>query len=740
MGIENTTEFKKEYFDRPIISKEEDILNRKQFTTRLADTISSWDGSDSLIIGLYGDWGSGKTSIKNLVCKELEQAGKNGIKYVEFNPWQVSGFNQLAEEFFDSIGSKFGKTDKEIAKLWRNYAARLVLHKNILEVLHEFFGKVMPLLGGVLLLGGYLIPEQIVKGGVIILGAIACIVGLFKKTAAAISNFWMKKSSESLSELKRKLTEQFDKERTPTLVVIDDIDRLPCRQISLIFQLIKANADFPKLVYLVMFQKDTVSKALEKEYGEGEKFLGKIIQFELNVPVVDRAQINSMFITGIRKIIADDLWEKYFQGTSLEYIVLPQAYTYFKNLRDVKRFLTAFHFTNGLFAKQRYMDAHPADLLLLEFLRMFESSVYQCLPNIKTLLVGNISERDREGNLKELNGILDNLDIANRDSVESILRVLFPNVDWLLGGIKSVNRENSLSHAHRVASPEFFDNYFRLSVAGDAIPTAEIMNFVDNSSDKDALKGIFDRFGEEGRIYKFLQSLDDHAKDIPIQNAVPFITVLSDISDILPDDRQPFGLGSKEIAWRIAYFYLHQEARLEERGRILKVSFSASNSVTLLSEIIATGARNNSVIEALVSKEDLEELKKIFVAKISAKSDTDLINLPHFSHLLYRWKEWEPNGPVKARILKQIETKDGFFKILKAFSFKIYSSGHPYIKVAMSRDFLNSFNIFSEMKNASEKFAGSELAVKENAWLMFFRSRLADETNDRVESENPDLL
>ena len=53
--------------DRPIASREEDLLGRSGFAESLASAIKGWTGNDSLIIALYGSWGSGKSSVKNMV-------------------------------------------------------------------------------------------------------------------------------------------------------------------------------------------------------------------------------------------------------------------------------------------------------------------------------------------------------------------------------------------------------------------------------------------------------------------------------------------------------------------------------------------------------------------------------------------------------------------------------------------------------------------------------------------------
>src|SRR4051794_31326108 len=85
--------------DRPITQPEEDALNRGAFCSAVADAIGSWRQADSLVLGIYGEWGAGKSSAKNLVVAALGERGS----IVEFNPWQWAGQEQLAEAFFREI-------------------------------------------------------------------------------------------------------------------------------------------------------------------------------------------------------------------------------------------------------------------------------------------------------------------------------------------------------------------------------------------------------------------------------------------------------------------------------------------------------------------------------------------------------------------------------------------------------------------------------------------------------------
>ena len=55
--------------DRPIRRRNEDRLGRWRFAEAIAAAVKGWTGRDSLVIGLYGVWGSGKSSVKNMVIE-----------------------------------------------------------------------------------------------------------------------------------------------------------------------------------------------------------------------------------------------------------------------------------------------------------------------------------------------------------------------------------------------------------------------------------------------------------------------------------------------------------------------------------------------------------------------------------------------------------------------------------------------------------------------------------------------
>ena len=125
--------------DRPIKFPHEDSLNRKSFAKYIAKAILESQTKDSLVIGLLGEWGSGKTSLVNMtidyintISDSLEQDEKPIIIY--FNPWNFSGQNQLISQFFNKLSftlerllRRFNKSESVIKNSLKNYKIFYIL-------------------------------------------------------------------------------------------------------------------------------------------------------------------------------------------------------------------------------------------------------------------------------------------------------------------------------------------------------------------------------------------------------------------------------------------------------------------------------------------------------------------------------------------------------------------------------------------------------------------------------------
>ena len=118
------------------------------------------------------------------------------------------------------------------------------------------------------------------------------------------------RGDKAFEQVQNDVRSEFQQLKRKLLVVIDDIDRLTDEEIRLIFRLAKATADFPNTVYLLLFQKETVTRALNKICGgKGEEFLKKIVQVDLGLPHLPAQKIASYWEQGVEEILGSEITE-----------------------------------------------------------------------------------------------------------------------------------------------------------------------------------------------------------------------------------------------------------------------------------------------------------------------------------------------------------------------------------------------------------------------------------------------
>ena len=111
--------------DQPIETKEQDILGRNLFSSKLAESIFEFQDKKSLVIGIYGKWGVGKTSIVNLTLKKLEELARNSQDkeqiIIRFSPWNYSDTDDLIRLFFYSLREAIKTKYSNICKYLNDY-------------------------------------------------------------------------------------------------------------------------------------------------------------------------------------------------------------------------------------------------------------------------------------------------------------------------------------------------------------------------------------------------------------------------------------------------------------------------------------------------------------------------------------------------------------------------------------------------------------------------------------------
>jgi len=115
------------YSDEPVSSKAEDRFGRAPFATRIAETLANRRDTASLVVGLYGPWGDGKTSTLGFVDESLRSY--KHVVTVRFNPWYFGTQEQLLRGFFATLAEALGRSlstrREEIGDLLSKYGGIL---------------------------------------------------------------------------------------------------------------------------------------------------------------------------------------------------------------------------------------------------------------------------------------------------------------------------------------------------------------------------------------------------------------------------------------------------------------------------------------------------------------------------------------------------------------------------------------------------------------------------------------
>jgi len=113
--------------DKSISLLKDDSFQRYDFAKRIAELIKSNTNEDSLVVGIYGRWGEGKTSVMNFISTELKKSKKNIL--IKFNPWMFNNEDQLLLSFFQELAIGLNtslKSRKEkVGEFFKTYASSI---------------------------------------------------------------------------------------------------------------------------------------------------------------------------------------------------------------------------------------------------------------------------------------------------------------------------------------------------------------------------------------------------------------------------------------------------------------------------------------------------------------------------------------------------------------------------------------------------------------------------------------
>lgn len=676
--------------DLPIAKLEEDGLNRGSFAESLAKTLVQYSFPSSLTIGLYGEWGSGKTSLLNMVFENVERID-DGVVVLRFNPWLCSDPKQLVTQFFKQMATAIKLKKRAADKAWE-----------LIDQYADILGatSVIPVAGE--------------------------IVAAFTKVLTKKAEEETKEQTNDLQESKNQIIKKLKDEKIKIIVSIDDIDRLSEEEIVAVFQLVKSLADFPNTIYVLAFDYDVVVRALGKvQHGDGKEYLEKIVQVPFEIPVPNIDDIHEALFSKLNGILGDipeedwdkETWAELFQQGIKNYI---------RSIRDVIRYTNVFSLKYELLKN----ETSAADLLGLTCLQVFEPTVYSKLPSYKDILCGEkrsfSHERQKETEEKvecAINRIApDDGSVTDLEATKNILGTLFPgiktNMGWSYGVGRGYSRRDSLIR-NSIAAPECFDRYFALTLENGAIPTATVRRMVFESSESELAEEIMQIY-RDGKIVRLLEAIEVYAgagdgRSIDAERAAIIIKVLScNWSSFEVEDE---GFFAVPFAWRLLYCVdpllkrMDSEARASLMCSIFENEKVQVSTVALLLQDFenqlgrcAENARESA--DAVLPLDEVQKLEAIFKERAVKAIDSKVV-LRQYHGLRFLWLLGQIDPETAADKKKSMVTDDvSLVKIIDECT----SRGSVAMRIVaktrtVDRDRLSEFVDLGEAYRRVKKFA-----------------------------------
>lgn len=417
--------------DEPIRAVSQDRLDRSQIAERIARLIKDSHSSESSVVhGLVGPWGSGKSSVLAMVEEHLGQFGEEW-RVLKFSPWATTDLSGLLAEFHGSIAEK--------------------LPSDASDSIKKKLGEVMSL-----------------SAPVFSLASAAVGVGDVGSPLRLIGERLLRDKSwstqfEALSSQLAKLDLRF-------VVVADDVDRLQGDELLNFLRLVRLLGRFPGFSYLIAYDDVGLITSLAAagagthDRRRARDFLEKFVQYPVYLPPLIEDQVLRLLNESIQPVINGSGHR--FSGES-DRLSFGRAWTdLLDSPRKISRFAAQLRLVLPLHTPG---EVDLVDVVLLSLVRLHAPDLVGALAKMRY----ELTSPGRSDKPFDWDGLFEGL-VDRRDqlAVREVLERVFPATS---------RRSKEDKYGVRAANPDYFYRYFYFGIPGDDVADDVIRQAVNST-------------------------------------------------------------------------------------------------------------------------------------------------------------------------------------------------------------------------------------------------------------------
>jgi len=263
--------------DNEIKRVTEDALGFEAWAQTLEEIICS--SETPITIGVYGKWGSGKTSLMRMTEDLLK--GRDVVKTVWFDAWKFDKTHDLRVALIDAVLRRI-QNDESINESLKMEVGNLLKRVNWLGLGKAAISSLLPLPS---------LASHVVDS----------LMESFLKNPEDIPEKTLELIGEFEGEF-RDLIEEYIGEKGRLVVFIDDLDRCVPEKAIDVLESIKLFLHVKGSVFIIGADKKVIEDGIIQKYGKksenwGRSYLDKIIQIPVNLPPLRKDIITERFIS-----------------------------------------------------------------------------------------------------------------------------------------------------------------------------------------------------------------------------------------------------------------------------------------------------------------------------------------------------------------------------------------------------------------------------------------------------------
>ncbi|WP_079007675.1 KAP family P-loop NTPase fold protein [Serratia marcescens] len=257
--------------DRAISNKDEDRYGFTHIATELARAIKEIGREGSAVIGIEGAWGTGKTSLLNLLRTALEKQQEARTFVLNISPWLDGSDTPLVASLLLPVAAIIAEEEE------RRLSAK---ERTALKRKKALTGTAQTLMDYTRATARNLAP----------VAQIAAVIPGVPNASGALNavadSRWLKEKEKTTADMRAEIAQKIEELDLSFIILLDDLDRLEPAQAVEVIRLVKSVADFPRFRYLLCYDKAVLSQAISQGLGvaDGSLYLQKIIQIAFALP------------------------------------------------------------------------------------------------------------------------------------------------------------------------------------------------------------------------------------------------------------------------------------------------------------------------------------------------------------------------------------------------------------------------------------------------------------------------